>query len=163
MSDMFDPSAISEGVFARLDIGQAAKLHRHLIDTLHHDELYAIFDKLAGVPVQTNKRPAEQLDQPLTVYVYGKDGERNLRIDEALDEAVQYHFPEGATVTKLRTQPLAFRVEDGTARQLIIRRHRKSRNQDPYWEVMNEAGFNQRSGKRAGQRLKGRSADRSFG
>jgi len=163
MSDTFDPSAIADGVFRRHDIGVAAKLNRRLIDCDHHDELYAQFDKLEGVPGTRHRKPYETLGS-MTVYVYGKDGEQNMQLKQRLESAsVTYDFPDGATVTKLRKAPLTFRLDDETGRQLIIRRQRDSSTKQLFWEVMSRpAGFQQHSGKRAGARIKGRGADRSF-
>jgi|GEM_PF-2961346 hypothetical protein len=162
MSDSFDPSAIAEGVFLRHDIGVAAKLNRRLIDCDHHDELYAQFDKLEGVPGTRHRKPNETLG-PTTIYVFGKDGEQNLQLKQTLEScSVKYHFPDGLTVTKLRKAPLTFRLDDETGRQLIIRRQRDSSTKQLFWEVMSKSGFSQHSGKRAGTRIKGRGADRSF-
>ncbi len=164
MSDKFDPSAIADGVYRRLDIGVAANLNRRLIDCDHHDELYAQFDKLEGVPSTRHRKPQETLG-PTTVYVFGKDGEQNLQLKQTLESgSVKYDFPDGLTVTKLRKTPLTFRLDDESGRQLIIRRQRDrlSKAKELYWEVMSKSGFSQHSGKRAGARIKGRSADRSF-
>jgi hypothetical protein len=163
MSDSFDPDAICKGVNVRQSRDKAAKRYRRLVDCNHHDELYALFDKLSGVRKKAHKWPSERISQPLTVHVYSKDGNRNERIDEDLSKAVKYQFPNGATVTKLRTQPLTFRVDDDSSSHLVISRQRDARGESPYWQVTNMAGFTARSGKHAGQRIKGKGADKSFG
>lgn len=162
MSDTFDPSAIADGVFRRHDIGVAAKLNRRLIDCDHHDELYAQFDKLEGVPGTRHRKPQETLG-PMKVYVYGKDGEQNLQLKQTLESAsVTYDFPDGVTITKLRKAPLTFRLDDASGHQLIIRRQRDSSTKQLFWEVMSKSGFSQQSGRRAGTRIRGCGADRSF-
>lgn len=163
MSDPFDPSAIADGVFRRHDIGVAATLNRRLIDCDYHDGIYALFDKLEGVPAQPHKKPADTIDGPVTVYVYGKDGQANLELKQTLASAsVKYHFPDGLTITKLRRAPLTYRLDDPSGRQLVVQRKRDAKTRQRFWEVMNKSGFDRHRGHRAGRRFKGKSADRSF-
>lgn len=162
MSDSFDPSAIANGVYRRHDIGVAARLNRRLVDCEPHDDLYALFDKLEEPTGKLYVKPSEQIEAPMTIYTYGKDGERNLRLDEALDCAVRYHFPEGLTVTRLRKNPITFRLDDELGHQLLVRRRRDVKRGERYWEVMSKSGWNKHSGKRAGTRHRGKAADRSF-
>lgn len=163
MSDMFDPRAIAKGVARRKKIEKAAAHNKRLIDCEHHSELYAMFDKLKGIPGTKHKKVADSLG-PTTVYVLGKDGEQNLRVKQTLETAAtRYVFPDGVTVTRLRKLPLTFRLDDETGRQLVIHRKRDSDNAPWFWEIMGlPAGFKQHSGKRAGARTKGHGVDRSF-
>lgn len=164
MSDSFDAEAIRDNSERRREIEEAAALNKRLIDCEFHYELYAVLDKLKDVPGHKHKRPSATIDEPTTVYVYGKDGKQNLRLKQTLDTAsVKYSFPDGLTVTNLRKSPLTFRLDDKTGRQLIIRRKRDTTSRQLFWEIMSPpAGFKQHRGKHAGFRRKGKSADRSF-
>lgn len=165
MSPEFDATtlAIREAHFAQQDAKSGNGLAGRLIDIEWHDDLLDVFGKLKGMPkVHKHKNPSLTIG-PVTVYVYSMAGANNLEPNGARDSAIRYEFPDGATVTKIRSNNrLTFRLDDKTGKQVHIVRVSAKRRDPAHWRVEHAYGFKAKSGHVGRHRSMGRGPDKSI-